>query len=80
MKRYVQNLSPEDRKTWRRWQAGWLGFYVVLIASLFGISFLIAQKADIELVEHTEPVQRRAAERPVPAPTSPADSVETARR
>jgi len=35
--RHTQNLTPEDRKTWRRWQAGWVCFYLLLATALFEI-------------------------------------------
>jgi hypothetical protein len=72
MKRYVQDLSPEDRRTWRRWQAGWFGFYVVVITSLIGISLLVPRQANTELAETTVTIARRAVERPTAIPTTPA--------
>ena len=35
--RHMQNLTPDDRKIWRQWQAGWICFYLLLATALFGI-------------------------------------------
>jgi hypothetical protein len=37
MKSYIEKLSPQDRRTWRQWQAGWYCFYAVVVMVLFGI-------------------------------------------
>ena len=34
MKRYVQDMSPEERKVWRRWQIRWTCVYAVVLAVL----------------------------------------------
>jgi hypothetical protein len=46
MKRYVQRLSPEARREWRRWQAWWIGFYTVIVVALVGIGFLVPGSDD----------------------------------
>jgi hypothetical protein len=40
MKRYVQRLSPEARREWRRWQAWWICFYTVIVVALVATGFL----------------------------------------
>ena len=48
MRRYIQNLSPEDRRTWRQWQAGWICFYLLMATTLFGIgSYLPSRNAEL---------------------------------
>lgn len=37
MRSYIEKLSPEDRKIWRRWQAGWICFYAAVAVVMIGI-------------------------------------------
>src|SRR5260370_13172129 len=48
MKRFVRELGPEDRKTWRRWQAGCVCFYLTIVAVLIGIRSLVPKSVDAE--------------------------------
>jgi negative regulator of sigma E activity len=63
MKRYVQDMSPEQRKVWRRWQTRWTCFYAVVLAVLIGIGFFNATE-DTEFAQSRPSVQRLAGERP----------------
>ena len=53
MRSYIEKLSPEDRKTWRQWQAGWYGFYAVVVVVLFGIGTFLPPN-NTELAQSTD--------------------------
>lgn len=72
MKRYANlNLSAEDQRTWRRWQAWWIVFYVVATAILFGMNSLIPRQADTEFAETVDAARRPAVERTIAGSTAP---------
>jgi hypothetical protein len=37
MRNLLEKMSPEDRKIWRKWQAGWICFYAALAMAAIGI-------------------------------------------
>jgi hypothetical protein len=47
MKSYIAKLSPEDRKTWRQWQAGWFCFYAVVVMALLGIGTFLPGNTEL---------------------------------
>jgi len=62
MRSYIQKLSPEDRRIWRKWQASWICIYAVLAMTAIGIgSFL--PPANTELAQ-SMPTDTKAMKRP----------------
>jgi hypothetical protein len=51
MKRYVQEMSQKDRRSWREWQTWWTCFYAVVIAALIGVGYLVPRSVDTELAQ-----------------------------
>jgi hypothetical protein len=41
MRSFIEKMSPEDRKTWRRWQTGWVCFYAALAMAAIGIGAVL---------------------------------------
>ena len=63
MKRYVQDMTPEERRAWREWQAWWTCLYAVVIGALIGIGTFIPRSDDTELAQSAPIVQPHAGER-----------------
>ena len=64
MKKYVQRLSPEARREWRRWQAWWICFYAVIVGALIGIGFLAPAPDDTGLAQSLPVNQGPVAKQP----------------
>jgi hypothetical protein len=64
MKRYVQRLSPEARREWRRWQAWWICFYTVIVGALIGIGFFGPAPDDTGLAQSLPVNQSPVAKQP----------------
>ena len=41
VRRYLQLMSPEERRTYRQWKATWVGIYVAIAVLLASVSSLI---------------------------------------
>jgi hypothetical protein len=48
-RKYLEQLSPEDRQLWRKWQIGWCCIYCAVLAVLVGTAFLLPGSADTQL-------------------------------
>lgn len=44
MKRYLQDMNEQERRRYRRWQAGWISFYALLAVALMGLSSLLPHR------------------------------------
>lgn len=58
MKRYLQRMSPDERRTYRRWQAGWIGIYLTIAIVLAVVGGALSGPRDIELVQATPLTQK----------------------
>ncbi|MDA9489508.1 hypothetical protein XI08_10075 [Bradyrhizobium sp. CCBAU 11361] len=56
-RRYLDELSPGDRKLWRRWQIGWSLAYSAVLLVLIGVGYLLAGSKDTEIAQSSSPGQ-----------------------
>jgi len=50
-RKYLEELSPADRKLWRRWQIGWSLAYSAVLLVLVGAGYLQAGAKDTEIAQ-----------------------------
>jgi hypothetical protein len=62
MRNFIEKMSPEDRKIWRKWQAGWICFYAALAMAAIGIGAFLPP-ASTELAQ-SMPTDTRAIKKP----------------
>lgn len=48
-RKYLDELSPGDRKLWRRWQIGWSLAYSAVLLVLIGVGYPLAGSKDTEI-------------------------------
>jgi hypothetical protein len=61
MKKYLQDISPQARSAWRRWQVWWIFFYAVVMIALGCIAGLLPAPGDIEVAQSYPPLKRIAS-------------------
>ena len=49
MKKFLQEMSPEERSTYRRWQSLWVCIYAAVAVVLFGIASFMPGPRDTEI-------------------------------
>ncbi|TYO62706.1 hypothetical protein FXV83_31310 [Bradyrhizobium hipponense] len=55
-RKYLEELSLEDRKLWRRWQIGWSLVYSAVLLVLIGVGYLGPK--DTEIAQSSSPGQQ----------------------
>lgn len=50
-RKYLGELSPEDRKLWRRWQIGWCLVYSAVLLALIGVGYLLPGSTNNEIAQ-----------------------------
>jgi hypothetical protein len=51
MKSYLQTMSPDERRAYRRWQAGWVGIYLTIGIVIAIIGGVLSGPRDVEMVQ-----------------------------
>jgi hypothetical protein len=54
MKRFPSNLSPEDRRTYRRWVGGLFLSYLVTVTVAIGTTFTNRPASDLKVLNETQ--------------------------
>lgn len=57
-RKYLDELSPVDRKLWRRWQIGWSLADSAVLLVLIGVGYLRAGPKDTEIAQSSSPGQQ----------------------
>jgi hypothetical protein len=57
MRKYLQDMSPEGRSAWRRWQVWWICFYAAVVVAIACISSMLPAPRDIEVAQSVSAAQ-----------------------
>jgi hypothetical protein len=57
MKRFVQNMSPEEKMAWRRWRSLWFCIYAAVFVVLFGIANFLPAPRDTQVAQSASTAQ-----------------------